>query len=213
MTSVAASRRPIPIIATIIVIAAVITMFALGVWQWQRRAEKLAFIDQIEANATQPATPFPRDGLLPAELLLRKSSVNCLKVLGWEQNSGRNAAGQSGLRHIATCETDATAQPVKIVIGVADRIVEQPEFDRGVINGVLGQAPGDATLISQLGGSAPPARAMLVSTDALPGLDKPALPNADSIPNNHLAYAVQWFLFAGIALIIYGLALRKRLAR
>ncbi|HNJ47416.1 MAG TPA: SURF1 family protein, partial [Novosphingobium sp.] len=32
------------------------------------------------------------------------------------------------------------------------------------------------------------------------------------IPNNHLSYAVQWFLFAATALVIYGLALRKRLA-
>lgn len=213
MTSPASPRRPVPVFATIVVAAAVITMIALGIWQWQRRDEKLAFIAQIEANATRPATAFPRDGLLPPELLLRRSSVNCVRVLGWEQNSGRNAAGQSGLRHIATCQSDATAQPVKIVVGVADRIVEQPQFHGGLVNGVLGQAPVDATLMSQLGGHAPPARAMLVSTDAVPGLDRPALPDAQSIPNNHLAYAVQWFLFAGIALIIYALALRKRLAR
>jgi surfeit locus 1 family protein len=31
------------------------------------------------------------------------------------------------------------------------------------------------------------------------------------IPNNHRSYAVQWFAFALIALIIYGLAVRKRL--
>ena len=31
------------------------------------------------------------------------------------------------------------------------------------------------------------------------------------IPNNHRCYAVQWFVFAAIALVIYGLALRKRL--
>jgi len=30
------------------------------------------------------------------------------------------------------------------------------------------------------------------------------------IPNNHLAYAVQWFLFAGIAGVIYALALKRR---
>ena len=31
------------------------------------------------------------------------------------------------------------------------------------------------------------------------------------MPNNHLAYAVQWFLFALTALVIYAIALRKRL--
>jgi surfeit locus 1 family protein len=37
------------------------------------------------------------------------------------------------------------------------------------------------------------------------------MPSLDEIPNNHRFYAIQWFLFAGIALAIYILALRKRL--
>jgi surfeit locus 1 family protein len=51
----------------------------------------------------------------------------------------------------------------------------------------------------------------LVADGAAPGLQPSALPSPQSIPNNHLFYAVQWFAFAAIALIIYGLALRKRL--
>ncbi|MEL6875054.1 MAG: SURF1 family cytochrome oxidase biogenesis protein, partial [Pseudomonadota bacterium] len=42
------------------------------------------------------------------------------------------------------------------------------------------------------------------------GLKQPARPSVADIPNNHFAYAVQWFLFAAIALIIYGFALRGR---
>jgi surfeit locus 1 family protein len=37
-----------------------------------------------------------------------------------------------------------------------------------------------------------------------------APPSPSIIPNNHLSYAVQWFLFAGIAVTIYFLALRQR---
>ena len=37
-----------------------------------------------------------------------------------------------------------------------------------------------------------------------------APPSIESIPNNHLAYAVQWFLFAAVAAIIYVIALRRR---
>ena len=44
----------------------------------------------------------------------------------------------------------------------------------------------------------------------LPGLEASAPPSLDSIPNNHRSYAIQWFLFAGIAALIYGLALRQR---
>jgi surfeit locus 1 family protein len=31
-----------------------------------------------------------------------------------------------------------------------------------------------------------------------------------TIPNRHRSYAVQWFLFAGLALLIYLLAVRQR---
>jgi surfeit locus 1 family protein len=52
---------------------------------------------------------------------------------------------------------------------------------------------------------------MLVADTPAPGLMPNPGPDPSSIPNNHLAYAVQWFLFAGLALLIYALALRKRL--
>jgi surfeit locus 1 family protein len=51
---------------------------------------------------------------------------------------------------------------------------------------------------------------MIVNESAAPGLKPSPLPDPSSVPNNHLSYAVQWFIFAAIALIIYGLALRKR---
>ena len=59
-----------------------------------------------------------------------------------------------------------------------------------------------------------PDRAMrmrLVAASAPPGLEPSALPSLSSIPNNHRSYALQWFAFATIALIIYGLAVRKKL--
>ena len=51
----------------------------------------------------------------------------------------------------------------------------------------------------------------LVAATAPPGLEPSAPPSIDQIPNNHRAYAVQWFLFALIAGVIYVLAVRKRL--
>ncbi len=53
-------------------------------------------------------------------------------------------------------------------------------------------------------------RMRLVAATAPPGLEPSAPPSLSSIPNNHRSYAVQWFSFATIALVIYGLALRKR---
>jgi cytochrome oxidase assembly protein ShyY1 len=50
----------------------------------------------------------------------------------------------------------------------------------------------------------------LIAAEPAPGLKASAPPSPESIPNNHLAYAVQWFIFAAMAAIIYGLALRRR---
>jgi hypothetical protein len=50
----------------------------------------------------------------------------------------------------------------------------------------------------------------LVASPPLAGLEANAMPDPADIPNNHFAYAVQWFVFAATALVIYGLALRKR---
>ena len=53
-------------------------------------------------------------------------------------------------------------------------------------------------------------RMRLVAASAPPGLETVAPPSLNSIANNHRSYAIQWFLFAGIATLIYGLALRIR---
>ena len=52
---------------------------------------------------------------------------------------------------------------------------------------------------------------VIVADPPLAGLQPNARPDPRNLPNNHFSYAVQWFLFAGTAVVIYGLALRKRL--
>jgi surfeit locus 1 family protein len=65
-------------------------------------------------------------------------------------------------------------------------------------------------LIELAFGKGMPPALMLVTDQPAPGLQPNAGPDLSSIPNNHLSYAVQWFLFALIAVVIYALALRKR---
>jgi surfeit locus 1 family protein len=50
----------------------------------------------------------------------------------------------------------------------------------------------------------------LIADPAQAGLAANARPDPNDIANNHLAYAVQWFFFAFVALVIYAIALRKR---
>ncbi|MES2300627.1 MAG: SURF1 family cytochrome oxidase biogenesis protein, partial [Pseudomonadota bacterium] len=50
----------------------------------------------------------------------------------------------------------------------------------------------------------------VVADPPLAGLQANARPDPKDLPNNHWSYAIQWFLFAAVALIIYAIALRKR---
>ena len=50
----------------------------------------------------------------------------------------------------------------------------------------------------------------LVADRAPGGLEPSARPSLAAISNNHRLYAIQWFAFAAIAILIYGLALRGR---
>ena len=68
---------------------------------------------------------------------------------------------------------------------------------------------GEVAGVIAPGGDAGP---RLVADPPLAGLAANARPDPANIPNNHLAYAVQWFLFAAVALVIYAIAVSKRLA-
>ena len=67
-----------------------------------------------------------------------------------------------------------------------------PEWSGGDVTGVL--APGGK----------------IVADPALADLGPLAKPDPADLPNNHLAYAGQWFFFALTALIMYIIALRRR---
>ena len=125
-------------------------------------------------------------------MLYRHSSIGCQKVAGVESIAGRSAKDETGIGHIATC-TLADGTSARIVLGWS-RNPEVPVWSGGTVIGII--APGPR----------------LVADPPLAGLQANARPDPADLPNNHLSYAVQWFLFAGVALVIYALAVRKRLA-
>lgn len=195
---------------TLLVAAAVAIMIGLGVWQLQRRDEKAAVLAMAQANPGKPAVSFPAFPPVPRDLLFRPSSVHCLRVVDWRVEAGRAADGKTGYRHIAHCSTGAEGPGALVVMGVSERPDVKPGWTGGQVRGWLSEEPDHRALIVRLTGKAPPLRPMLIARDPAPDLRPAAPPTAADIPNNHLAYAVQWFLFAGIAIVVYGLALRKR---
>ena len=185
----APGRRP-PLIPTVIVLAAVGVMIALGFWQLERRAEKEDLLVRYRAAAFDHAlAPWPR-GAAHAPLY-RRAQLDCARVAGMSAMAGQNAAGESGLAITVRCNPEG--ENALIVLGWSRQLVV-PEWAGGTVSGII--APGPR----------------LVADPPLAGLQANAVPDPSGLPNNHLAYAVQWFLFALAALAIYALALRKRLA-
>ena len=205
-----APARRWPLIPTILVLVAVAAMIALGVWQLQRKSEKEALIALFQRNmAMSSMVAYPELPPVSDAFLYRKSSVVCLEPVRWDPRSGTDQTGKSGIRMIADCRTGAEGPGVLVDVGIGDDFAP-PEWKGGTVQGTIVPGPEQPTLIQRLTGKAVPARAMLVADTPVPGLRASEVPSGADVPNNHLAYAVQWFFFAAIALIIYALAVRRR---
>ena len=186
--------RRLPIIATLVVLAAAGTMVALGIWQLQRAEWKADLIARYQAALSDKApVAFPRAGSADSEVILyRRSQVDCSRgASGWASIAGRNRGGEVGYVHIATCG-DAAVQ-----LGWSRNPNPPGDWEGGEAAGVIVPYGEDAV--------------RLVADPPLAGLEASAAPDPADMPNNHLAYAVQWFFFALTALVIYALAVRKRL--
>ncbi len=202
--------RRVPLFATVVVAGAAAVMIALGLWQLERKAEKEAMIALFLANSRVPAEiAFPASGPLPPAALFRRSRVECVPPIALSPRAGRDAAGRSTYRIIADCAAPAGA-PVLVALGTSDSLTTVPQWDGGVVRGIVVPGPDQPSLMDRLLGRAVPARPLLVADPPVPGWAANAAPAPDDVPNNHLAYAVQWFVFAISAVLIYGLALRRR---
>jgi len=187
--------RRIPILTTLVVVAAIATMIALGVWQLRRAEWKTGLIARYtQAQAMSANVPWPRDEAGMEQALFRWSQFDCERVLGIRTTAATSAAGDSGVAQVAHCEIDGGGE-AEVALGWS-RPTQQIAWHGGRVSGVI--APGGT-----LGG-------MLHASPPAPALEPLAPPDPGDLPNNHLAYAGQWFFFALTALVIYVLALRKR---
>ncbi len=199
-----------PILPTIIVAAAVAIMIGLGIWQLQRKDEKEALLSLYAANIEKPAMAFPKLGPVPVEAMFRQSSSTCLKIVNWRTGSARDSSGKPGISYIAECSSGAEGPGFLANLGISNRPDLKPEWTGGIVSGMIVTEPSRQSFIERAFGKTVVLRPMLVASTALPGMRAAARPDPKDVPNNHMAYAVQWFLFAAAAAVIYLLALRKR---
>jgi len=189
--------KRIPILPTLVVLAAVALMIGLGIWQLQRAKWKEGLLARYGVAQTLPSMAFPSvPGPDSEQILFRRAGAFCLSVTKWSASAGENRAGEPGWRHLADCRRGGAEGPGMLVDMGWSTTADAPVWKGGQVSGVI--APDSKRKIS------------LVSDVAAPGLQPSAPPTPAQIPNNHRAYAVQWFLFAAVAGVIYLLALYWR---
>jgi surfeit locus 1 family protein len=189
--------RRLPIIPTIIVLAAVAAMIGLGVWQLRRAQWKEGLLAQYAKAEALPPIAWPTAPLRSDEFpLFRHATGVCLRPVGQRAVVGENRGGEPGYAHVVDCSTGAEGPGMSVEVGWSKDPNAKFKWNGGPVSGMI--APDNRM------------RMRLVASSAPPGLEPSAEPSINSIPNNHRSYALQWFSFAAIALIIYGLALLKR---
>lgn len=186
--------KRLPVLATLIVLAAVLTMIGLGVWQLQRRAEKQALLARLTAAQGGPVLDLT-GGPISRDAAYRRVRLNLVcDGQAPQARAGRDRQARSGWVWRKACRTGA-GETLQVVIGwsttpnLVDAVPIAP-----IATGTLA-GTGDR----------------LFYLDRPPAPLKPAAPpTPEDIPNNHMLYALQWFFFAGAATVIYLLALRRR---
>ena len=184
--------RRLPLIPTAIVLVAVAIMIALGFWQLGRADEKAELLARYAAaGGKEDLVAWPGDNEEALkQRLYRRAAVDCTNVTELTAVAGTNAKGSHGWAQIAECDLAAGGE-ARIALGWT-KVPNGPIWNGGEVTGIV--APGPRLV-------ADPPRAGLLPLER---------PDPSDLPNNHIAYAWQWFLFALTALVIYALAVRKR---
>jgi len=192
--------RRLPVIPTIIVLAAVAVMIGLGVWQLRRAKLHEEQLAAYSAATRLPPVVYPTIPVRSEQLpFYRYATGNCLRVSGRRTSVGENRAGEPGFVIIFDCATGAEGPGMSVEAGWSKNPNARTSWTGGLVSGVI--VPDDKT------------RIRLVSAGTAPGLEPSAqpTPTVKVSPTRNRGYAATWFSFAAIALIIYGLAVRKRM--
>jgi len=194
--------RRLPVLPTIVVLGAVAVLISLGVWQLRRATWKQGLLARYAAAEKAPPIAFPtmplRDDQLP---LFRHATGVCLRVVGRRAIGGENQAGEPGYVQIVDCATGAEGPGISVEVGWSKDPNAKVNWAGGPVSGII--VPDRHS------------RMRLVAAGAPPGLEPSKTPDVSTAspvtPAGHRGYAATWFALAVIALVIYALAVRKKL--
>jgi surfeit locus 1 family protein len=201
--------RRLPLLPTLVVLLLAAGLAGLGVWQLQRAQWKAGLIASLEAASALPELG-PQDfheamlGLKSVQY--RRASHVCRpgRVKPYDLKGGASRSGEGGFLVLVSCRPNDRPPDIVIVAGwtrAADAMAKSYEVDTYFEGLVIERPYGEARDRPQF---------MLIPTSAIPELEPARLPSARDLPDNHLAYAGQWFGLSLTLLVIYGLWLRRR---
>ena len=194
--------RRLPVLPTIVVLGAVAVLIALGVWQLRRATWKQGLLARYAAAEKAPPIAFPTEPLRDDQLpLFRHATGVCLRVVGRRAIGGENQAGEPGYVQIVDCATGAEGPGMSVEVGWSKDPNAKVNWAGGPVSGII--VPDRHS------------RMRLVAAGAPPGLEPSKTPDVSTAspvtPAGHRGYAATWLALAVIALVIYALAVRKKL--
>jgi len=232
------TRPRFPFVLTILAVALLGVLLALGVWQVQRMQWKEGLIDGAEAAAGLPPLPLA-EALKVDNPEFRRVILTC-RGLGAapyvELQSIENS--DAGVRLVSACRPEGMEETLLVDRGfVPADISARPTVNADdtmpvVITGVLRRAPAPSAL------TPPPAQGRFYGRDAEAmaralkvegpispftvfattstnpdwAALRPSAPPA-AFTNNHLGYALTWFGLAAALIAFYVVLLRRRMTR
>ncbi len=230
------ARRPRWIVSHAIVAAVAITFVFLGFWQLHRLDERRSLNDDLTSRAdATPLTPAEVAGLEPDEARFRRVSSTGRYRLDQQVRIGNQSQqGQPGEWILVPFEADdGTVIAVSrgfVPRGQVDDIVSYaPVAETVTIEALAFPTASGGRVAADAAGPAGPeiSRIDLAAAREAIGVDLGSVylqiqsesPDPGDLPfvvpppelgeGPHLSYAIQWYLFASMGLVAYGLVLRK----
>ena len=214
-------RLLLPAISTLLMLTVLIS---LGVWQLERRAWKQGLLDQIARAEMLPAIDLPE--IPPPFAKIRVSGVFRDDLWSLYGAQGRDTAQGTLMGGQLLGVLDRPTGAVLVDLGWVPSSATHPEFGPATIEGFIRPAehpglfaPADdlrtrrfyildpGAIGAALGVKLAPFTLVAIGPAGMPDPAR-TLPRP---PNDHFGYALTWFSFAVILVIIFSLHVRKTL--
>ena len=170
-------------------------MIALGFWQLDRLAWKEDLLADLQRAPALPALDLNQAGVPPESF--RRASITCRIVGQPVAVIGRSMNGRTGYSYRIPCASTGSENSVLLDLGwaprpdTAERVALRGRYEGLLVDRLREGAAGEHRFV------------LIPARPVLSALEASAPPQIGGIPNNHRAYAVQWFAFAGVLALIY----------